>query len=688
MCRSIRHAFRGHFPEAFRPLLVVTVASLCGFAAEAASAKESKRAAEAASSGSLYATTNLLEAHFRFTPEQWKGLEPTRRNGQMGFGAGGFNLQGKDGGRNGLSAAQGIEFHYVHADLQLSGQDINNVAVRYKGNGTFMQSQGSAKRSLKVDVGEYVKGRHFLGVSKLNFHNCVTDASFMNEVLSYRLYRDAGVPAPKTAFSRVYVTVPDSQNDAYLGLYSMVENVDGRFVESHFGVKKGLILKPVTPKPFEDLGDEWAQYKQAYDPKSEASQEQTRRVIEFCKLVSNATEPDFAAKAPGYLDIDAFARYMAVTVYLSTLDSILGIGQNYLVYLHPTSNKLQFMPWDLDHSFGQFMMVGSQEEREKLSIAKPWQGEIKFLERIFKIESFQKAYRGYLSEFSKSLFKPERFHQQVDELAAVLRTAIKEESAEKLERFEKVVAGETVSLAGFGGGEREGRGGPPGERGGGAGQGRPQFGGNRMGFAPTKPIKPFVVARAKSIEEQLSGADSGKVIERRFGPGGRGGGGFGVGMFLAPAFLDAADKNGDRKVTQPEFHALAERWFGEWDKNRSGSLTDETLSAGLANVLPVPPGFGGRGPGGGGPGGPGAPGGGFNPGRMLAGGFVASLDQDKNSAVTQQEFVAGFDKWFASWDKNRSGVLDEDQLRSGLNQEFTPRGGPGGPARPPGANAP
>ena len=41
-----------------------------------------------------------------------------------------------------------------------------------------------------------------------------------------------------------------------------------------------------------------------------------------------------------FLDLDNFSRYMAVTTWLSTLDSILGIGQNYYVYLHPKTGKL------------------------------------------------------------------------------------------------------------------------------------------------------------------------------------------------------------------------------------------------------------------------------------------------------------------------------------------------------------
>ena len=48
----------------------------------------------------------------------------------------------------------------------------------------------------------------------------------MNEVLAYRLYRDAGVPAPRTSYVRVSITVPGLYDRAYTGLYILVENVD------------------------------------------------------------------------------------------------------------------------------------------------------------------------------------------------------------------------------------------------------------------------------------------------------------------------------------------------------------------------------------------------------------------------------------------------------------------------------
>ena len=505
--------------------------------------------------------------------------------GQPNFGPGGpggrgpgMNLQGAEGRRNGLASAAGLEFNYVHADLEFEGSNFKDVAVRYKGNGTFMQSRGSLKRSLKVDFNKFVKGQKLAGLSKLNFHNNVTDASWMNEVLSHRLFRDAKVPASRTAYARVYVTVPGKFDKQYLGLYSLVEDVDEEFAEENFATKKGAIFKPVTPNPFTDLGDDWKNYNQTYDPKTDLTPEQKRRVIEFCKLVTTASDTEFAARAGDYLDLEEFARFMAVTVWLSTMDSILGPGQNYYVYLHPKSGKIQFMPWDLDHSFGQFGLMGSQEQRENLSIHRPWRGENQFLERTFKVEAFKRLYLARLDEFNQTIFKPERFHQQVDEIAASIRPAVQEESEEKLARFDKVAAGEAVPPGGFGGGFR----GPA------QGRGGPGFGGPGGFFQPALPIKGFVTARAKSVIDQVAGKSDGQNIGE-FGFGGRGGrggpGGFGPGMFLGGAFMTAFDADKDDRVTRSEFTEGFAKWFEQWNTDKSGSLTDEQLRAGVNQDL-------------------------------------------------------------------------------------------------------
>jgi hypothetical protein len=513
---------------------------------------------------------------------------------------GGFNLQGGEGKRNGLASSMGVEFEQVHAAIEIGDTRFADVAVRYKGNGTWMQSRGSPKRSLKVDLNQFVKGQKLAGVSTLNFHNCVTDASWMNEVLSHRLYRDAGLPASRTAYAQVYVTVPGVHDRTYLGVYSMVENVDNAFLEANFGSRKGALFKPVTPNPFTDLGDDWAKYNQTYDPKGSLSEAQQRRVIDLCKLVSHADDATFAARVGEFVDLEQFAGYMAVTVWLSTLDSILTIGQNYYVHLDPTTARFQFIPWDLDHSFGQFFIGGSQEARENLSIQRPWRGEIRFLDRVFKVETFKQRYLEKLKQFDATIFKPDRFAQQVDAIAAAIRPAVEKESAEKLERFDKVAAGEPVPPVMFGGGPGRPGGGPGGP------------GGPGGFFQPAKPIKGFVVARARSVSDQLAGKSDGELLADMGFGGGRGGrvgrgggGGFGPGNFVGDSMLTALDADKDGQVSKAEFCAGFDKWFSAWAADGKSALTEDQLTTGINRDLA--PRFGPGGPGGPGGGGPGGP---------------------------------------------------------------------------------
>jgi hypothetical protein len=416
-------------------------------------------------------------------------MEPRQGGGPGGGGRRGSFLQGPEGGRNGIAAAFGIVFTYVHADLEFGNHVFKDVGIRYKGNGTFLSSREGLKRSFKIDLNQFVKGQKLAGMSQLNLHNSVRDPAGMNEAMAYRLFREAGVPAPRTAFARVYVSVPGKHDRRYFGLYNLVEDVGSRFAEEWYKVKQGAIFKPVTPNLFGDLGDDWMAYNQTYDPKGTPSDQQKRRVIETSKFMSSASDQEFAERLGDYLDLDNFARYMAMTAWLSDMDGILGPGQNYYLYLHPTTHKFMFIPWDQDQAFGQFPR-GTEQEREQLSIRRPWHGQNRFLERVFHIENFYATYLAAMREINGTLVEPDRLVRQVSELAAVLRPGIQEESAERLTEFEKAVAGERVTLS---------------------------MGPGFSGPVAVKPIKGFVKARVESVADQVTGKSEGKVIRPGFG---------------------------------------------------------------------------------------------------------------------------------------------------------------------------
>lgn len=386
----------------------------------------------------IFQPTTIWTAHLTFTADQFKAMEPkrapvTNRNGEW--------LQGAPGNRNGWGAANGVEFHYVHADLEFAGREFHDVAVRYKGNGTYLDARGVGKFPLKVDLNKYVKGQKLAGLETLNFHNNVTDAGMMNEVLSYRLYRDAGVPAPRSSYVRVYLTVTGKFTRRYAGLFTLAENVDENFFKERFGSGAGALLKPVSVNPFKDLGNDWDKYIQTYDPKDDLSVPEQRRVIEFCQFVTHASDADFAKRIGDYVDLEAFAKYYAVLVWINNIDSLLDRGQNFYLHLNPTTHKFTFIPWDQDHSFGGFASV-ERRDYPNGSIIKPWSDNIKFLARMNAVPAFRMAYLARMREFSGTIFKPERFVAQVGEIAPVIRPVVAEEPA-LLGRFDAVAQGRT-----------------------------------------------------------------------------------------------------------------------------------------------------------------------------------------------------------------------------------------------------
>ena len=387
----------------------------------------------------FFSPAKVWTVHLTMTAEAWEAMQP-----HYGWSGGG-NFLGPKGGRNGVAARQGIQFDYVHATMQFGDWTFRDVGVRYKGNGSFLRATrgGGDKISLKVDLDKYVKGQKLAGLTTLNFQNNINDAGWMNEVLAYRLYRDAGALAPRTTYAQVHLTVEGGDGTRFLGLYSLSENVDEAFFEERFGTRKGAILKPSTQDLFGDWGSDWDAYHQSYDPKTDLTDAQKARVIALGRLVSSATDQEFAGRIGDYVDLDDFARYFAVLVWFGNHDSLLQNGQNFYIWLRPDTNRMHFIAWDQDFSFGNNWASATNRGVEPAAwpIDRPWLGSNRFLARVYAVDAFRAKYFARLAEFSDHLFLPERFAVQVNELAPAIRPSVAREAQNRLPAFDQIAAG-------------------------------------------------------------------------------------------------------------------------------------------------------------------------------------------------------------------------------------------------------
>jgi len=450
----------------------------------------STKASSLRSADNLFVTTNVWDVQLKFASNQWTAMGPNRVPPIPGFMQpdGSVILRNPKASRNGLAGVLGIDFPWSDGDLIFDDLEFTNVAVRFKGNGTFIDSQRTYKRPFKLDLSKQGKTQQLAGRTTFNFHNLTADASCLSDALAYEFFREAGVPASRTAFARLRLGIEGRFDNRLLGLYVMVENPDAEWAREHFQLDGIALFKPVTYELFKDLGDDWQHYDGIYAPKTKTKPKQRRRLMDLAKFFTHASNAEFARQIGDYIDLDEFARYLACEVLLSNYDGILSDGQNFLLYLDPITQRFGFIPWDLDHSWGEFPFIGTREQRECASVWHPWVGENRFLERMLAAAPFRQRYRTELERLREAAFVPQRLDTRLQELAAIVRPFIAEESTKRLRKFENDISGAVRDTSKESGAR-----------------------GRTQAFSHEH----FFEARAQSVSEQLAGRSEGVILSRK-----------------------------------------------------------------------------------------------------------------------------------------------------------------------------
>ncbi len=108
---------------------------------------------------------------------------------------------------------------YIPVLLIYNGNSWTDVRMRIRGD----SSREYPKKSLKVvfDADPFITGQDVL-----NFNADYSDSSYLNSVLSSRLFNDAGIDCAKMEHIRLYL------NGSFYGLYILTENMDENFLEA------------------------------------------------------------------------------------------------------------------------------------------------------------------------------------------------------------------------------------------------------------------------------------------------------------------------------------------------------------------------------------------------------------------------------------------------------------------------
>jgi hypothetical protein len=242
---------------------------------------------------------------------------------------------------------------YVPAEVAFEGQVFTKVGFRFKGNSSLSNAwrAGVEKLPLRLNFDELedtfpeIRDQTFFGFPNLSLTNNGTDASFLRQRVVTDLFLEAGVPAAKTAFVRVFLNRGDGP--FYLGLYTMTEVPDSPMLSTLFGSDDGNLYKPVG------TGGRWTQFFQLSFPKQTNAEDEDWTDIQEAIAVVNESRGSAAvwrARLEARFAVNGFLRWLALNTMVGNFDAYGGLSaHNYYLYGSPRHrDRLYWIPWDHD----------------------------------------------------------------------------------------------------------------------------------------------------------------------------------------------------------------------------------------------------------------------------------------------------------------------------------------------------
>jgi hypothetical protein len=226
------------------------------------------------------------------------------------------------------------------------GTDIDtleNIGFGLRGN----TSRVSAKKSFKVSFNAFEKGRKYKGLEKMNLNGEHNDPSVIRSHLVWNFFIQMQVPGARSNHVDVYI------NNRFYGVYINVEHIDEEFVESRYGNNLGNLYKCLSPADLTYLGSDKDAYKNnGYELKTNTDADDFSDLINFTDVLQNTSSADMPVTIEPIFNMNAYLRYLAVEIFTGHWDGYSGNRNNYYLYNNAYTGKFEFIPYDVDNTFG------------------------------------------------------------------------------------------------------------------------------------------------------------------------------------------------------------------------------------------------------------------------------------------------------------------------------------------------
>lgn len=231
---------------------------------------------------------------------------------------------------------------YADLNSSVAAKKPVPVRVRWQGRetGAFLSYAGKStmdhyKKSFDLEAGEPL----LWGRRRLRLSAQAMDRSMVRSQLGFGLFEAAGVPAPQSQPAAVYV------NDEYAGLYELMETIDEEFFARR-GMDPLVVYKATYGNAHFDAKT-LLHLSEAFD--IEQGIESWDPLVRLIETLNGPLDGEQRMSAlQKYVDVDAFAAYLAASVALNNWD---GYTNNLHLFWDRATDRFRPLPWDLDRIY-------------------------------------------------------------------------------------------------------------------------------------------------------------------------------------------------------------------------------------------------------------------------------------------------------------------------------------------------
>jgi spore coat protein H len=287
---------------------------------------------------------------------------------------------------------------------------VTNIGLRLRGN----TSLNAAKKSFKISFNTFDAGGDWQDLEKINLLGTVNDPSLMRTKLAHDLFRKAGIVAARTSYTRLYI------NNEYRGLYINVEHIDEKMTARYFDNQgDGNLYKCTYPADLDYISSNPNDYKFAYwgerhyDLTTNDYLDDYSDLSSFIATLNNSPGSNLPCALSAKFHVSEYLKIAAIDILLGNWDGYIFNKNNFYLYHDQLTDRIQFIPYDLDNTFGIDWVGVDWSQRSIYSWSQQGQDRPLYT-RLLQNTAYRNLFSKHIDDLCATHFHPDSLSAQIE----------------------------------------------------------------------------------------------------------------------------------------------------------------------------------------------------------------------------------------------------------------------------------